>query len=105
MIAEQSYLFSPDGLLVQSPALLACDWLLHGATTRRFSETRDTQHSEMRRLLARLDASGMAMVCGQQKHTNRVAVVTEALADAGRNSHAQVFAETDAIVCPVPEVA
>jgi YfiH family protein len=104
MIAQQSHLFSPDGLLVQSPALLACNWLLHGATTRRFSKTRDTQQTEMRRLLDRLDASGMTMVCGQQKHTNRVAIVTEALADAGRNGHAHVFAETDAIVCPVPEV-
>ena len=99
-----SHVFTPDGCIVQSPGLLRHDWLLHGASTRRFIETRNTQEAEMNRLLARLDGAGLGRVCAQQKHTNRVGVVTASVAESARGDRPYVFPETDALVCPQPGV-
>ncbi|MCX7717075.1 MAG: peptidoglycan editing factor PgeF [Candidatus Sumerlaeaceae bacterium] len=104
MSPAESHVLSTDGFVVQSPGLLRHDWLLHGASTRRLVETRDTQEAGMNRLMARLGGAGMPMVCAQQKHTNRVQVVTAAAAEAARAGRPHVFPETDALVCAQPSV-
>lgn len=93
------------GLYVTAGAFEDLPWLVHAATTRRFSPADADRVAELRHLQTTLGLPRFPLIHADQRHTNTVGVVTDqVLANLWPDSRYR-FPHTDAIVCPLAGVS
>jgi len=79
-------------------------WLRQASTTRAFSSPNADRREELIRVKAHLGADETVLVCAEQKHTSNIGIVSERFL-AESNDCFCCFKQTDAIVCPLPNVS
>jgi hypothetical protein len=93
-----------SGHVVHSPVLDAIPWLRHGSTTRSFNSPGTDRRDDIRRLHGLFGMPDCGVVYAKQCHTANVATVDDAMAGRARRDGLVLLQQTDAIVCPLPEL-
>ncbi len=94
-----------SGLSIASEALSEFPNLRHASTTRDFTVPGTTRLEEFFRMREHLGAPGSFLVFGEQQHTTNVEAVTSNIVKANQRSGYWRFAQTDAIVSSLKNVA
>ena len=89
-----------DGLYVTAEVFDELPWLVHAATTRRFSPADADRGMELRQLQTTLGLPRFPLIHADQRHTNTVGVVTDQVLGNLWPDSRYRFPHTDAIVCP-----